>query len=144
MKRWSVVLFAVGLPGCMTNPSPQSPDVFAQLVGKWDEVHAESCKNPHVLSFDGDKTTMLIEYAELGWASENDSRKIFRYEILDVGPATLRARLENEPRMDEEGKPVVWHIVVVDAETYCWGRDDWPQGACTPPRKRCGTDGRQL
>jgi hypothetical protein len=80
---------------------------------------------------------MLITYADVGWVTETDSRKIFRYRILSVGESSIRVALENEPRLDPNGKPVVWHIVVVDDETYCWGRDDWPKGLCTPPRKRC-------
>lgn len=75
----------------------------------------------------------------MGWATQNDSRKVFRYRILSTDDFALRTQLENESRLDDQGQPVVWHIVVVDAETYCWGRDDWPQGACTPPRKRCET-----
>lgn len=133
--RSAVALVAVGFAGCASHPSSQTPTVFEQLVGTWSEESA-GCKNPHSLTFDGNKN-MLIEYAQMGWVTETDSRKVFRYRILGADESALRVQLENEPRLDEQGKPVVWHIVAVDAETYCWGRDDWPEGACTPPRKRC-------
>ena len=132
----AVVLVAVGFAGCASHPNSQTPGVFEQLAGTWSEEHA-GCKNPHALTFDHDKKTMLIEYAEVGWVTETDSRKVFRYRILGTGQSAIRVQLENEPRLDDQGKPVVWHIVVIDADTYCWGRDDWPEGACTPPRKRC-------
>jgi hypothetical protein len=140
MKLWGLTLnLVVGLAGCVSHPSSQAPDVFSGLVGNWDEEHPDSCKNPHVISFDDEKTTMFVTYADVGWLTENDSRTVFRYEILSSNQSAFRTQLENEPRLDNEGKPVVWHIVLVDGDTYCWGRDDWPQGACTPPRKRCAT-----
>jgi hypothetical protein len=136
--RCAVRLVAIGVGGCASHPAPnsQTSTVFEQLKGTWSEEHT-NCQNPNVVSFDDDRTMMLIEYAEVGWATETDSRKVFRYRILSTDHSAIRVQLENESRLDEKGKPVVWHIVVVDAETYCWGRDDWPQGACTPPRKRC-------
>jgi hypothetical protein len=135
----SVVVIAVGLTGCVSHNPYQASDVFSQLVGTWDEVHANSCKNAHELSFDDKKTTMLLTYSEVGWVTETDSRKVFRYKILSTTQTSLRVQLEREPRLDDHGNPVVWHITPIDGDTYCWGRDDWPQGACTPPRKRCGT-----
>ena len=140
--KWggAVLIFAVVLGGCAANPIPPSevPDVFSALAGTWDEVHANSCKNSHVISFDDKKTAMFVTYVEQGWVTEDDGRKVFRYEILSAAQHSLRVQLENEPRLDGDGKPVVWHITTIDRHTYCWGRDDWPQGACTPPRKRCG------
>jgi hypothetical protein len=133
--RGAVLLVAVGLVGCVASPPSPAPAVFDRLVGHWDDVG--DCKNPHIISFDDDESLMMVEYAEVGWVTENDSRKVFRYWILGRNDPVLRTQLENEPRLDDQGNPVVWHIVVVDADTYCWGRDDWPQGACTPPRKRC-------
>lgn len=133
----AVLLVAVGLVGCVSHPPSRIPGVFEQLVGNWDEEHPDFCKKPHVLSFDDDKSTMTVEYSEVGWVTESDSRKVFRYRILSTNHSALRTQLDNEPRLDDRGTPVVWHIVVVDADTYCWGRDDWPEGACTPPRKRC-------
>ena len=132
-------IIAVGLVGCASHPSSTSPDVFSALAGQWDEEDPESCKNPHILSFDDEKTTMFVTYADVGWVTEGESRKVFRYEVLSANQYALRAQLENEPRLDNEGKPVVWHVVLVDENSYCWGRDDWPQGACTPPRRRCET-----
>ncbi len=127
----------LGLDGCISHPPSQVPDAFLGLVGNWDEEHAESCKSPHVLSFNEEKTMMSVTYADAGWVTEDDSRKVFHYKILSANPSALRMQLENEPRLDNAGKPVVWQLVLVDADTYCWGRDDWPQGACTSPRKRC-------
>lgn len=131
-----LVAFA-GLAACRSNPTPAAPDALSILAGRWDEPAADSCQSPHVISFDDARTTMLIEYADVGWVTESDSRKVFRYRILDAGPSAIRMQLENEPRLAADGTPVVWRFVVVDADTYCWGRDDWPQDGCTPPRRRC-------
>jgi hypothetical protein len=134
----AALVLAVGLAGCVSQPPSKAPDVFSQLVGAWDEVHENSCKNAHVLRFDDKRTMMLLTYRDVGWVTETDSRKVFRYKVLSTSRSSLRVQLEREPRLDDHGNPVVWHITPIDGDTYCWGRDDWPQGACTPPRKRCG------
>jgi len=80
---------------------------------------------------------MFNTYADVGWVTEDDSRKVFRYKILDDDQGFLRVAMEDEPRLDAEGRPVIWHVVLVDDDTYCWGRDDWEPGSCTPVRRRC-------
>lgn len=130
-------ILMAGLTGCVSHQASQVPSAFSGLVGNWDEEHPDSCKHPHVLSFNAEKTMMFVTYADVGWITENDSRKVFNYKILSSNQSALRMQLEHEPRLDKEGKPVVWHVVLLDGDSYCWGRDDWPLGACTPPRKRC-------
>lgn len=125
--------------GCAAAPTIRDATIYDRLSGRWDTVHEGSCANYHELSFDAARKTMFNTYADVGWITENDSRKVMRYTILDDDKGYLRVALENESRLDAEGRPVIWHVVLVDDDTYCWGRDDWSPGSCTPVRKRCGT-----
>lgn len=131
-------LFAATIVGCTAAPAIKDASIYDRLPGRWDTVHEESCSNYHELSFDAARKTMFNTYADMGWVTEDDGRKVMRYTILDDDKGYLRVALENETRLDEEGRPVIWHVVLVDDDTYCWGRDDWPPGSCTPVRKRCG------
>ena len=135
--RGFVLILLAGLGGCISHPPSKAPDAYSGLAGTWDEEAADMCTKPHLIRFDDGGSTMTVVYADVGWITEEESRKVMRYRILDAGPSILRVQLENEPRLDDDGKPVVWHVVQVDEDTYCWGRDDWPKGACTTPRRRC-------
>lgn len=127
----SILLFT----GCATKPYLQ-PSLVTALTGIWYEESPESCGiNSHSITVNG--SNLIIDYVEKGYLSESDARKTFVYRILSAQENALRVQLENEPRLDAEGNPVVWHIMPLDTNTYCWGRDDWPPGACTPPRSRC-------
>lgn len=132
-----IVAIAVGIVGCASSPAPERLDVASTLVGRWDDNQEDFCSNAHVISFDRRKKTMLVTYAEKGWATKDDSRQVFSYEILSADSSVFRVRMDGESRLDDKGNPVVWHVVLVDQDTYCWSRDDWPAGECTPPRKRC-------
>lgn len=131
-------LCALAATGCATAPPGSTPTIYERLIGRWDTVHEDSCANYHELSFDAARKTMFNTYAEVGWVTEHDSRKVMRYAILDDKQGFLRVKLEDESRLDDAGRPVIWHVVLVDDNTYCWGRDDWAPGSCTPVRKRCG------
>lgn len=126
------------LCGCAAAPAKSGATIYDRLPGRWDTVHEESCSNYHEVSFDAARKTMFNTYANVGWVTEHDSRKVMRYMILDDDKGYLRVTLEGETRLDAEGRPVIWHVVLVDDDTYCWGRDDWHPGSCTPVRKRCG------
>ncbi|MEX1222351.1 MAG: hypothetical protein WEA82_09610 [Idiomarina sp.] len=119
------------------NASDQEADVFSRLRGHWDDLHPNACRDSHQLSFNDDRTKMYIKSDDGGWVTEDDKRNVFSYDILSVHPNRLRTQLENEPRLDGEGESVVWHIILLDDNTHCWGRDDWHPRSCTPPRMRC-------
>lgn len=80
---------------------------------------------------------LFITYSDVGYVQGNESRKIFKYNILNYSNDRIRMTLEDEPRLDFEGNPVVWHLKTTSPNTFCWGRDDWRIDECTPPRYRC-------
>ena len=123
--------------GCAVDPTIDRPSIFSTLTGKWDADNPPTCESYRAISFSDDGKTMTATYPDTGYASEADARNKFDYEILDVSESWLRMALQNEQRLDADGKPVVWILKLVDENTFCWGRDDWQPDECTPPRFRC-------
>lgn len=138
--RLVLLLTMTALAGCATATSRQPADLSARLIGSWGEASSSDVceRNPETITFTPDGQYMLVERKVLGCATEADCRKSFRYRILGHTDSYIRVAMENETRLDANGNPVVWHIVPLDHNTFCWGRDDWPEGGCTPNRKRCG------
>jgi len=125
------------LSGCVTGSAIDRPSIFSTLTGKWDTDNPPTCESYRAISFSDDGKTITVSYPDNGYASEFDARSKFEYDILDVNESWLRMALQNEQRLDADGKPVVWVLKLVDENTFCWGRDDWPSDGCTPPRFRC-------
>jgi hypothetical protein len=136
----SLISTMAALIGCSTAPSRQPVDLYANLTGSWGEASSDDVceRNPEAITFTADKRYMIVERKIFGCATETDCRKTFKYEVLGHTDRYIRVAMENESRVDDDGHPVIWHIVPLDHNTFCWGRDDWPEDGCTPNRKRCG------
>jgi hypothetical protein len=52
-------------------------------------------------------------------------------------PGAIVLQYEGEKRLDDKGKPVVWHLLMTDRDTFYWHRADWPNGGTTEPSHRC-------
>lgn len=137
--RLALPLTMALLAGCATAVPHPFAELSDRLVGTWGEAGEEDVceRNPATISFTSDGQYMLVERKLVGCATEIDCRKRFRYRILGHTDAYIRVQMENETRMTPEGTPVIWHIVPLGPNAFCWGRDDWPGGGCTPERKRC-------
>lgn len=137
--RLSPLLTLVFLTGCVA-PAPRPiSDLTDRLTGTWGEAGYEDVceQNPATIAFTPDGEYMIVERKIQGCATETDCRKSFRYRILSHTNSYIRVAMENETRMAPNGRPVIWHIVPLGQNTFCWGRDDWSPGGCTPGRKRC-------
>ena len=80
---------------------------------------------------------MIHTYHDIGYATETDERKSFRYSVASLTDTELLAYLENEERLTDTGDPVIWIFRMIDDNNYCWGRLDWSADTCTPKRMRC-------
>ncbi|ACA84978.1 hypothetical protein [Shewanella woodyi] len=135
MKHRAFIVSALLLSGC-TSTSNIDPLLVSKLSGVWDEINSEMCSsNYHTVEFDS--STLILKYVDKGYISENDGRNILKYRILSQSPDSIRVVLDDETRLDNDNKPVVWHLKSLNNDQYCWGRDDWPEGSCTPSRHRC-------
>lgn len=61
----------------------------------------------------------------------------YSYDIEAIGDDRIRMRLRDETRRAADGALVVWDLVVLSRDAFCWHRTDWPDGACTGSLERC-------
>lgn len=115
----------------------QGQPLNSKFIGTWHSAAAmERCEqNYHTITVQ--PNVLTITYVKKGAATEADQRKAFEYKILSADEQFYRLLLKDETRLDEHGKPVVWHLKPLGNNQYCWGRDDWPAEGCTPARHRC-------
>ncbi len=131
-------------PGSMM-PTEQ-PDLFAIASGAWGwAVDGATCEdNPHAIEFAPDFKTMTLRYAK---GVEGQPPTVATYSVLEEGDDYLRMRMLDETSIDANGDPVVWDLVLLSTDSYCWHRSDWQEGGCTQPATRCvdvsGVDSEQ-
>jgi hypothetical protein len=136
-SRCLVALVAVLFGGCVAS-RPVDQSIFAVLPGTWAwEQNAEfGCEgNSHAISFTRDRKVMLLKYRQESKEQEIPADAV-RYQVLQSEPH-LRMVIEGEKRTTPAGDPVVWDVVLLGPDRFCWHRTDWQPGACTPAVVRC-------
>ena len=122
------------------SPPEGEPLSFSEIAsGTWGfDIAGAGCNdNPHTITFSKDKPKMILRYRS---AKEDDKPDTHVYDIIDEGPGYVRMKLIGEDRTTEAGEPVVWDLVLLSGDSYCWHRTDWEAGACTQPARRCPSD----
>ena len=79
---------------------------------------------------------MLLEHAIPFKRSNGNKDPVTRYRIQQAEPY-LRAKIEGETRTTPSGELVVWEVIMLSPDRYCWHRTDWSEGACTAAIERC-------
>jgi hypothetical protein len=108
------------------------------LTGTWGWNNEQCKNNPISISFSSDGSRMYHETPEgMYTKSEDYKRKRATYVIYDEGPQTFKTSLIGEDRVDAEGDPVKWDLVIQSYDSFCWRRSDWGEGTCTEELQRC-------
>ena len=143
-KRWFVASVSALVAGCAataTHPvSRTGPlSVRDQLPGRWDWVDASPRCGASAarFSFSADGQQVRVWVSTGVYVGEVALGSAAAYEIIDEAPNAMRLRLIGETRSTEAGVPVVWDLILLDADRFCWHRTDWQGGACTKPLTRC-------
>jgi hypothetical protein len=115
---------------------PEVPDLVEIASGTWGvEVDGATCDdNPHTIEFAADRKTMTLRYA-VGVGDQ--PRTISTYSVIGESANYLRMKMNGETRLTPDGESVVWDLVLLSADSYCWHRTDWQEGGCTQPATRC-------
>ncbi len=113
-----------------------SIDLFEFIKGRWDYTTDEpACTvNPFTLDVVEDRT-QFINRSEPN--KDSDSTHVSIYDVLEVTPEYIRGRIQGEERLTESGEPVIWDIIPLNEQSFCWRRADWPSENCTAPIIRC-------
>lgn len=102
----------------------------------WPNI-SDGSHNPHSLRFSVDGSKLFLDY--LNPRVDADGKRIVGadYDVESIEATRARMRLIGEDRRTDAGELVVWDLVVLPAERYCWRRTDWAEDACTAPLTRC-------
>jgi len=137
-----VVFAAVGLLTMYVRPYdvPAGTDVRRVVAGRWDwKRHTKLCADSaHVIAFPGDGKVMTITQQQRWVDSLGTDRTTTTYDVLRATTSTIRGAIRGEDRLTDDGKPVVWDLVLVGPDEYRWHRTDWMSGwGYTGPIVRC-------
>jgi len=109
------------------------------LPGVWDwEAAPQRCQeNPHSIDFTPDRKSMEVRHPKGAVMGKETPRVVTVYRVLSESPSSLRMRIVGESRRTDAGEPVVWDLVLLSRDSYCWHRTDWPPQGCTGRVLRC-------
>jgi hypothetical protein len=104
--------------------------------GTWGfDIDGVRCnENFHTINFPESGETMILRYAK-GVEGQPPTEAVYR--LLGEGPGFMRMKIEGEKRTTDTGEPVVWDLMLLSQDSYCWHRTDWQEGGCTQPAYRC-------
>jgi hypothetical protein len=85
---------------------------------------------------------MLLEKKSPFKDTDGVMKQQFLYRVVATRPY-LRLLLVDEDRTTASGDPVVWDLMMLSPDRYCWHRTDWPPGSCTQRNERCDSDGNR-
>ncbi len=143
MFAGTVLLSALlGMTGSATSAPVVPPDVVKALEGGewgWAKEESEvSCeKNPHTLKFDLARSRVVLQFRKPIHGADGKFSNLAVYKILDSRGKTITMQISGEKRLDHDGKPVVWDLILLNNRTYTWRRTDWPETSHTPYIRRC-------
>ena len=109
-----------------------TPFDAAQLSGSWsDSVNTSSvCEEArHFTRMQlSDDHQRLAIFSDRTWKSKLGETNRFAATVVAETERSLTIRYDNENRLDDQGKPVEWQLIVVAPGVYRWRQADWPEG----------------
>ena len=110
--------------------------MFLLLEGKW--IFADmTCAEPYTVKVSPDRTKIRFKYAKPETYSDGTVHNEFVYNVIEIGKYFIRAQIEVEKRLTDDGKVVVWDFMFLSADEFVWHRTDWKGLGSTPSVNRC-------
>ena len=110
--------------------------MFNLLDGKWS-FGAHDCQNPFVFAVASDKKSIKVTYKIFDKETNKETDKEFTYEVIKADKLKIRAQVENEKRLTDDGKPIIWDFYFFSKDVFRWHRTDWKDNSFTPQATRC-------
>lgn len=141
MNRQSrtLVLLLVALFLAPSAQAESRDPLLDHFEGEWGLPGTDSTceKIEATLKFSEDGSRLDVHYpvpvgSDIGRVSD-----VFEYSVVAVAGNSVRMKLDGETRKDDQGKLVVWDLVRLSADAFCWHRADWEPDHCSAPRIRC-------
>ena len=111
--------------------------IYHVVAGTWDWEGADGfCKtNPHTITFSADTSVMYLT-ARVPW-SKDDTSRVAVYDLSEHTQNRIRGKIRGETRLDANGRPVVWDLVLTSHDSYRWHQVGWPFFSYTKTVRRC-------
>lgn len=115
-----------------------SIDPYAALPGPWGWEGTNDCTvSPQTIHFSPDRKQMKLSLTPKDEHGTRAPRREVTYQVLRNIPGGLRLAMDGEKRLDPEGRPVTWDLMLLGNDQFCWHRGDWPGTGCTKSMNRC-------
>lgn len=124
----------------------QTPNVLHQVEGYWgwavteDDAAADDAGPDHTCN----GGPLHIWMSEAGrrynsrWTGEDDEIATGRVLMLMPDHHALQIQYDGEERLDPDGNPVSWVLLMTSPDSFIWVRRDWiGTGNSTRPMVRC-------
>jgi hypothetical protein len=107
------------------------------LAGQWDWSTGERpCTgDQHTIAFADSGRVMIIRQSQIDSATGAPYESV--YDIVAEEPSIITGAIRNEKRLTDDGKPVVWELILTSPHKYTWRRTDWARWSSTASIIRC-------
>ena len=135
----AVLVFAFVAAGCATGPIQEpGANVYEVLAGDWGWIGSEDCAEaPIEMRFSDGGKRMHLSHSPEADDGSREPRRETSYTVLKQTESALRMSMDDEDRLDISGNPVMWDLVLLSNDEYCWHRTDWQATSCTQSVLRC-------
>jgi len=97
-----------------------------------------SCENnPHTITVNAEVTEAVFKFRRPLHGADGKKSNRAVYRILARQNNVITMQIVGEKRLDPQGQPVVWDLLLVNERTYTWHRHDWAESAHTPYIQSC-------
>jgi len=128
---------AASEPAIAVTDYPFSRPIRDLVAGDWSAGSCSGVFQRFTFSEDGTQMFAVPSVGFLADTPESQPREVAIYNVLDESGRILRMQIEDESRRTDDGRVVVWDLVLLSEDSFCWHRTDWRPGGCTRPLTRC-------
>ena len=126
------------VPAVQNLPYQEYKAMFDELeASKWHWADRLCADSYQTIRFDlaSETMTLITHNSILG----QDQRKetVYLYRILDVGKNRISTKIVGEDRLDKNGNPVKWDLILKPNESFYWRRNDWDATGGTKSMLKC-------
>ena len=125
----------------------RQPNHVSQLEGEWGWLPFDD--DPPDMTGLCSNEPMRIWFSENGrryhsqWETDIEygyisTSPVYSATTTEDGVLVMFLQYDDETRLDPDGNPVAWYLVLSEPESFVWVREDWvEQGNTTRPMVRC-------